>query len=350
MSTDTNTVPFSKGAVVVTSISHPNKVLQAITQGCSDNGSSFIIVGDSKSPDSFSLDGSLYFSLAAQEKLPFAYAQVCPVRNYARKNIGYLAAIQNGARFIAETDDDNYPTETFWEDRSICREAEAVVGQGWQNVYACFADSFIYPRGFPLNKARSPENQASRESDSLTTVTAPIQQGLADENPDVDAVYRMLFPLPFVFNQGAPVFLKQGQWCPFNSQNTTFFPQAFPLLYLPTYCSFRMTDIWRSFVAQRVLWTCGWNIVFHSASVRQDRNEHDLMKDFREELSGYDNNEQIAETLSSLPLRTGSSEMPGNLLMCYEALVGLNWIGKEELPLLEAWLRDLVSMSFLPPE
>src|ERR1700691_4694073 len=91
-----------------------------------------------------------------------------------------------------------------------------------------------------------------------------------------------------------------GACCPFNSQNTTWFKEAFPLLYLPYYCSFRMTDIWRSFVAQRIAWTCGWPVLFHQSTMRQERNDHNLMNDFRDEISGYNNNALICNSLKEL--------------------------------------------------
>src|SRR6185436_15069807 len=125
----------------------------------------------------------------------------------------------------------------------------------------------------------------------------PIQQGLADENPDVDAVYRMTSSLPLSFNKRNPIVLDKNAWCPFNSQNTTWFKEAFPLLYLPSYCSFRMTDIWRSFVAQRIAWSCNWSILFHNATVRQERNEHSLIRDFEDEIPGYLNNARICKML-----------------------------------------------------
>ena len=123
---------------------------------------------------------------------------------------------------------------------------------------------------------------------------SPIQQGLANQNPDVDAIYRLVLPLPLDFVEAAPVALGKGAWCPFNSQNTTWWSEAFPLLYLPFHCSFRMTDIWRSFVAQRIAWENGWSILFHNATVFQERNEHSLIRDFEEEIPGYLNNRAMA--------------------------------------------------------
>jgi hypothetical protein len=168
---------------------------------------------------------------------------------------------------------------------------------------------------------------------------------LADDNPDVDAIYRLTQPLPIQFNKFDNVALGDNAICPFNSQNTTWFKEAFALLYLPSYCSFRMTDIWRSFIAQRILWTCGWTVLFHNSTVRQERNDHSLMADFKDEISGYTNNLEIMQTLIQLDLALGVQAIPGNLRKCYQALVHKAFIGPEELPLVEAWLHDLEALG-----
>ena len=172
----------------------------------------------------------------------------------------------------------------------------------------------------------------------------PIQQGLADENPDVDAIYRLILPLPFDFEDGT-VVLDKGVWCPFNSQNTTFWRPAFPLLYLPFHCSFRMTDIWRSFVAQRIGWENGWRLMFHGSTVFQERNEHDLMRDFAEEVPGYLNNEKIRRTLEDLALKGGEANLGDDLMTCYRALIAMEVVGKEEEALLAAWNEDFAKFG-----
>jgi hypothetical protein len=72
------------------------------------------------------------------------------------------------------------------------------------------------------------------------------EQGIADENPDVDAIYRLILPLPQNFAKDVCVALARGSWSPFNSQNTMWWKYAAPLMYLPSYRNFRITDIWRS--------------------------------------------------------------------------------------------------------
>ena len=332
-------IPFHQGALVVTSISAPNPVLKALAVGSQLHRSRFIVIGDQKSPSDFDLPGCEFYSLERQRALPFAYAKLCPERSYARKNIGYLLAMQGQAKFIVETDDDNFPRDSFWLPRDSSVSGSAVPGEGWVNAYHYFSDTFIYPRGYPIELARPGVAFPKREFQS-DEAYCPIQQGLADGNPDVDAIYRMLFPLPFDFRRADPLVLQPKQWCPFNSQNTTTFSETYPLLYLPSHCSFRMTDIWRSFVAQRILWTLGGKVSFHSATVYQERNAHNLLRDFSDEIPGYMNNSQIAQKLDSLELSPGIESIEENMKSCYQAFIEMNLVHRDELTLLDAWFSD----------
>jgi len=117
------------------------------------------------------------------------------------------------------------------------------------------------------------------------------------------------------------------------------------LLYLPCFVSFRMTDIWRSFVAQAALWVHGSTLAFHSATVEQVRNEHNLMKDFQDEVIGYLNNRKIASVLwdSVQRLKVFKASEP-NLTMAqtceylWKSLIANSLIPREELPLIVGWL------------
>jgi len=334
---------MSRPAIVVTSISPPNRVLQEISRGAQGAGFDFLVMGDTKSPADFSLAGCDFHSIAQQEESGLAFARLCPTKHYARKNVGYLLAMQRGAPMILETDDDNIPRPEFWSARQLRARVPVISSAGWVNVYRYFSDALIWPRGLPLDAVQS----MPPDFDSLPVneVECPIQQGLADENPDVDAIYRLILPLPQSFRSDRRAALADGSWCPFNSQNTAWWPQAYPLLYLPAYCSFRMTDIWRSFVAQRIAWANGWSVLFHEANVWQERNDHSLIRDFADEVPGYLNNRAMCEKLAALDLKPGTEAMGQNLRLCYETLVNNGWVGEQELPLLNAWLQDLATVS-----
>ncbi len=334
------TAPTS-GAVVLTSIAAPNEVMRRIAQDCSRLGMRFYVIGDTKSPADFSLEGCDYFGIDAQRATGLEFALQCPTRHYARKNIGYLLAMRQPIDFIAETDDDNMPSAAFYAPLPRVVEAPRLAGCSWVNVYRYYTDRPIWPRGLPLDAINDPLPPLPAPS----RVLAPIQQGLADDNPDVDAIYRLVLPLPFSFERRVRVALGEQAWCPFNSQNTVFYREAFPLLYLPAHCSFRMTDIWRSFVAQRIGWANGWTVLFREATVVQDRNDHDLMRDFEDEVSGYLGNRKIGRLLAGLPLAGGDENIAADMRTCYRALVDDGFIGREELPLLDAFLRDVARIG-----
>ncbi len=317
--------------------------LRALAAGARERGYDFILIGDEASPATFHLEGCSFFSLADQRKLDLSYAHACPTSHYARKNIGYLIAVSRGATLVVETDDDSTVYDDFWAERDESHDVATIQAEGWVNIYDYFGGDRIWPRGLPLDAIGS--TPTPRSSLDRHTVACPIQQGLVDDDPDVDAIYRLLFPLPYRFEPADSIALGRGAWCPFNSQNTTWWPRAFPLLYLPAHCSFRMTDIWRSLVAQRIGWENDWTVLFHAATLRQERNVHDLMTDFAQEVPGYLNNREMADALVSLRLRPGELELPPNMRIVYECFVERGWLPEAELALLEAWLSDIQSLS-----
>jgi hypothetical protein len=327
-------------ALIITSIAndqHP--ILQQFATACKEHSMPFIVIGDTKSPATFELEGCDFWSVDKQLTLPFELAKITPTRHYSRKNLGYLLAISNGATELVETDDDNVPRKEFWEQKKREVKSYRFENAGWVNVYHYFTKNMIWPRGFPLEELQ--KKQTDLSALKMESTNCPIQQGLADENPDVDAVYRLTYPLPLSFEIKTQLALGKNAWSPFNSQNTYWFREAFPLMYLPSYCSFRMTDIWRSYVAQRIAWECGWSILYHEPTVWQERNEHNLMKDFEDEIPGYSNNMRICKALQELQLKPGQENMYDNLISCYQELININVIGKEEMTLLNAWITDL---------
>lgn len=324
--------------LVITSISAPNRILQDWAAGATAAGCRFIVIGDTKSPPDFSLPGCDFYGIDAQRGLGFLFADKCPVKHYARKNVGYLLAIRHRAPMIVEMDDDNFPYPSFWQGRALEQRVGCLERTGWTNIYGYFSDQHIWPRGFPLEKVRDAPPEFDRVPEK--TVTCPIQQGLADDNPDVDAIYRMVMPLPIRFRRDRRIALGAGSWCPFNSQNTAWWPQAYALLYLPAFCPFRMTDIWRSLVAQRIAWENGWAILFHGPTVSQVRNEHSLVADFEDEIPGYLKNARIAEILENTALRGGAGNIGDDLRACYVALSKAEIFPEAEIDLLDAWLAD----------
>ena len=338
-------------SVVITTIQSPTPSVRALADRLAGTGAEILIIGDRKGPAVYDLQGTRLVTIEEQAESSFALAPLLPENHYGRKNLGYLMAHREGAPCIYETDDDNAPGPT-WIERSErlpladLEQACAAVATStdvpadrWLNVFRLFCDPPIWPRGFPLDLVH--EEVATTPGVGAGETVAPIQQGLVDGEPDVDALWRLLMPRTVDFQVRPSVVVPPGAWCPFNSQSTWWWPSAYALMYLPCYSSFRMTDIWRSFVAQRCLWELGHGVVFHAPEVVQERNPHDLMRDFRDEVPGYEGNRAIVRALADLNLDAGESSVADNVMRCYERLVADGFLPADELPLVRAWVQDV---------
>ncbi len=326
-------------ACVVTTVQPPTWCMRRFASRVAAEGGTTIVIGDRKGPASFVLDGCDFVDLPSQQALPLRLARSLPVGHYARKNIGYLLAVQRGAACIYETDDDNAPNDR-WARRHEVATARRFDGHRWKNSYRALSGDAIWPRGFPLRHIHEPATWTDFDLQERP-VRSSVQQGMADGAPDVDAVHRLVIGTePIHFPDGPSRWVPPGAWHPFNSQSTWWWPLAFPLMYLPSTCAFRSTDIWRSYVAQRCLRELGQGVVHHPPEVVQERNAHDLLLDFRDEVEVQTRSEWLVEVLEGLTLDPGESAVAANLATCYEALCGAGLLAATEMDLLEAWLGD----------
>jgi hypothetical protein len=322
-------------AIVITTINKPTKAVIDFSQ---KEGYKIIVVGDRKTPSDFFCQNVDYLSIDRQFKFNNLFADLLPYNHYCRKNIGYLYAVKNGAKVIIDTDDDNIPYEN-WAFPDFHGIQEIIKGfEGFLNVYSLFTDQKIWPRGYPLNKINetAPDFRIEIENSK-----AGIWQGLADEDPDVDAVYRLTINKNCYFNKRKPILLDKNILCPINSQNTAILKELFPLLYLPSTVTFRYTDILRGLIAQPIMWLYDYKLGFTEATVIQKRNEHDYMKDFESEIPVYMTAEKVVKIVSgNISSRYSIGE---NLFSSYEALVREKIVGQHELNILTAWLREIGS-------
>jgi len=324
-------------AAILTTIQSPTQQVHDLLARLKPLKAPLVVAGDSKGPAAFEVEGAEFLSLATQRASHWRLARLLGERHYARKNIAYLTAVGQGARCLYETDDDTAPIAA-WGPRGDRLDAERAEAEEWANVYRLFSKDLCWPRGLPLDAIHDPVGRGKAEA-----VWAPIQQGLIDGNTDVDAIWRLLWSHDIAFDTKAPpVYLPANIWCPFNSQSTWWWQDAFPLLYLPFHCSFRMTDIWRGFIAQRCLWAMGANLAFTPPDSFQVRNPHHLMTDFAQEVPGYLNNRKLVAALRDLELATGPDTASVNLLACYRALIAEGLFPEVELPLVEAFVADMI--------
>lgn len=320
---------------VITSINSPTNSVEVISNIQDVN---LIVVGDKKTPKIWSHPNVHFISYDDQIELNFELSNFLPVNHYSRKNIGYLVAIQNGAKFIIDIDDDNTPFSLSFPD-SFDSYDTLDNDLGFVNVYNFFTNKKIWPRGLPLNLINTNfRNLPLSKSKS----NIGVWQGLANIDPDVDAIYRMTINDQIIFDERQPIVLGEGTLSPFNSQNTQFSSELFPLLYLPISVSFRFTDILRSYVAQPIMWLYGYKLGFKNANVNQYRNKHDLMEDFRSEIQMYDSKDII-----EIVKRVVSKEVTiyENLFNAYKELNREKVVTSGELIVLRKWINDLKSLK-----
>ena len=340
---------FDIGAVLTT-INSPSEEIKELFQSASHSSSPFVVIGDAKSKFDWSAIGADYYSLESQKKLDFDSIRTTRENHYARKNIGYLLLFEKKCEWIYETDDDNLPNISPFLPRSLNFEAsEYSFGSqdergGWVNIYDIFLKSQnmshpIWPRGFNLIDINNKVEYNHRK----TNGTFSIQQGLANLDPDVDAIYRLLFKNEIVFDQIEPITIGEHDWAPINSQSTWWHRQVQRLMYLPATCSFRLTDILRGYVALRIMKSIGHKISFHSPIVYQVRNEHNLIEDFAGEIKLYTQSQLIQKVLDDLFL--DGLNLTEKLLKCYEALLEIEVVEEEEIKILQSWCLDCDSLS-----
>lgn len=326
-----------KKSIVITSIFEPT---EAIIEFAKLNEYNLIVAGDKKSPKNWAYPNATFLSITDQEEMNSSLVKILPYNHYCRKMMGYLYAMKNGAVVIIDTDDDNIPKRN-WAFPAFTGNFESIPSNlGFINIYNYYTDQKIWPRGLPLNLINRKEKTEVTIKD---TYKVGIWQGLADGDPDVDAIYRLTSDAECSFIDRPPLVLQQGTFSPFNTQNTAIIKELFPLMYLPSHVTFRFTDILRGIIAQPIMWSAGYTLGFTNATVIQKRNPHDYFKDFISEIPMYLHIEKVSELVDKVT--KSSSTVIDNLYNSYLELEKENIVKSEELKILEAWLFDILKLN-----
>ena len=308
-----------------------------------------------KSPPSL-----VFLSVEQQKELGYKILRVVPFKSYARKNIGYLFAIACGAQVIYETDDDNDLTQGMQLDylTKNMRPDQISLGDEYShtvNPYALFGRPDIWPRGFPLKAITNFTHEfrkVQHTADELWQAEPLVQQGLADLDPDVDAIWRLTQPAQIgtvKFNQHPKaVAIKSGFFTPYNSQNTVHLSEAFWGLLIPYSTSIRVCDIWRSYWVQRLLWDVNGHLAFRPPNVQQIRNAHDYLTDFKEELQLYEQADDLVHFLYRWD--SPHTNLFSRIRHLAEDMAKHGFWKEEEVELITEWLADLTELGYQPPE
>mmetsp|Transcript_51326 Transcript_51326/g.133346 ORF Transcript_51326/g.133346 Transcript_51326/m.133346 type:complete len:521 (-) Transcript_51326:501-2063(-) len=374
-----------------------------------------VIAGDKKTPRVYNVSGDRahYLSPDDQDRLPFATNKHLNWNHFGRKNVGFLYAIQHGARWVYDTDDDN-ELQSMMDGIPLPRAAapveEVSTSHPLYNLYPQMSTNpSAWPRGFPLEAIKDNRTFTATFSRSMWSARRlGVIQSLADHDPDVDGIYRLTQPLPFNFRNvaaGHPVLgrrmsegheavhkaayeghraltqarkmkgsrhskiggkmgskagnkagsyhrqlvsLRSGTFMPYNAQATLHSYEALWGLLLPVTVHGRVTDIWRSYFTQRLLWDVGLRIAFSTPWVTQYRNAHNYLADFNSELPLYQQAGALVKVLKEW--KPAAPSLPGRLEELYILMYELNLLGLKDLKLMQAWLADLVKVGYRFPQ
>jgi hypothetical protein len=288
--------------VVITSINGPKERYYDYL----DFGWNVVIVGDQKSNESLFEKESRYKFLSYDEQAAMYpnLSKLIGANTYARKNIGYLYALSQGASYIWETDDDTFLRSELLNPIDEIQTFECSIVTGdypYFNPYNFFAPGKgLWPRGYPMRAIAQdrefiPSNQ-NIEMSNFKLLECDVIQTLVNLEPDVDAIYRMTvnsrkqdFPIDRKI-----IKVKKGIFTPGNTQSTLWLNKdKMDYLYIPSTVSFRFCDILKMYIAQT---RC--TLAYTGFLSEQFRNEHDYLSDFNLELSCYLDSERCIEILS----------------------------------------------------
>jgi hypothetical protein len=320
--------------VIITTINEPSEtVLKHINNPDYD----VIIVGDKKTPDSYKNLKCIYLDVTAQKKLFPELSELLPYNHYCRKNLGYLYAIKKGYKMIYETDDDNVPYDNFdnvlkFDNLTMITETNS----RWINIFKYFTnDAHIWPRGYPLSLLKKPTNYLIEN----TKQKPSIINGLVENDPDVDALFRIIcnHQDSIKWDKNKRIVINNKNMCVFNTQNTFWLnPELFICLLIPCSVSFRYCDILRGIINNIILKKTNNYMMYTSPNVVQNRNDHNLINDFKSEYEMYIHNEKILEYIEN---STGEiNNVKQLLLTIYNNLFINNVITQNDINILNQWI------------
>lgn len=278
--------------IVCTTINEPTEAISKYDQM---DGWLLVVIGDKKTPIHYRLQNGLYLSPQDQEKLAPNLSELLGWNCIQRRNIGFLMARQLGAEVICTVDDDNIPLDEWGKELYVGREVsvtEYLIEEEAFDPIGATNYPILWHRGFPLELLSQRKYLHHRTS----TIVPMVQADFWNGDPDIDAFCRMEHRPECNFDSSCFPFTS-NKLSPFNSQNTFISRDVLSEYFLFPYVG-RMDDIWASYYLQSL----GHRVLYNRATVYQNRNEHNLIVDMKNEYLGYENNLKLIQALVESPL------------------------------------------------
>lgn len=308
------------------------------------------------SPFPTDLKNVFYLGEAEQEEFGRQFKDfytLIPWNHFGRKNIGYVFAIHHGAQVIWDFGDDNIPKDSVrlgLPDNNTHRVSvspSCLAYNPYPDMGSGKEGPPAWPRGFPLTLLRAPCNTTFRPEPNPSV---SILQSLADHDPDVDAIYRLTRTTPFNFSTSSQTALIMPKYvfAPYNAQATLIFSPAFWSLLLPVTVHGRVSDIWRSYIAQRLMWDVGGSLAFSPPLVTQLRNPHNYLADMQSEQDLYFKSDELLLYLRSWSSK--GSNLPSRFQDLVIDLYERDYVGLLDVQVVQNWLSVLDRIGYSFPQ
>lgn len=320
-----------------------------------------VVIGNSNTIDSnwdifINSTKLIYLSIKDQNNLGYNIIKYLNDDSYCRKNIGYLFAIQHGAKEIYEFDENLNISENNFSfldfninDSYICYGIQD--NKKMINPYVFFSETNIWPRGFLYTDIMNDYNKTFRYTHfSKVKLTPLVYQGLINEFPDVDSIFHLTNAninfghLNIKFSNNHPLLYLPGNYVPINSKNTKYSYDIFPFLMLPITINESISDILRGYIIERFVYEYNGTIVYHNTNVYNKYKFINNTNFFGEKEIFFNLNEII----SIIKLNECSKDNSKNLLFSIlSELIKKNILKNKELQVYQAFLEDLSNFGYV---
>jgi len=302
-----------KTAVIMPSIRVPQNLLSwAQLLG---EGDIIVIAGNERSPHD-DIEVALLKTAAQHPEVAFDYLRPSDRRcqtswvnefiepNHThRRNLALLEALHHKAEMIITVDDDNFPATYEWV--SLAKHLIAVPNirpvvsspSGWFDPGQLCEPPTVH-RGYPISQRQQPSMFNTALSKATEDRRIGVVAGLWLGDPDIDAMERIVND-PTIHAISSSVTLAPGTWGPFDSQSTAVCRELAPLMFMWTDVG-RYDDIWCSYLMRAIMDATGWHVTYGEPLVRQERNPHNLLRDLKDEMFGYEHTETLCAFLRDI--------------------------------------------------
>jgi len=319
-------------------VPHVLKLYEAVSERAR-----FFVACDQKTPIKECRESSAAWFISLEQQKRWKCSDLIGWNSIQRRNIAFLEALAWGAEIIVSVDDDNIPLDDCYfahHDTALSHPHRGLMANPpdrWFDVGMLLQPPAKH-RGFPYGR------KACKSFAHHVEARIGVNAGICLGDPDIDATTRMaIAPEVHQVSQllETGIVVNPNVWTVFNSQNTAILRELAPAWGMIPFVG-RMDDIYASLICQRVMRERNLHVRFGKPFVFQQRNDHNLVKDLRGEIDGYENVLRLADCLDKIVL--AGRNVIDDCRTIWETLNYADWMPGRSVSAMIAWLDDCESV------